>query len=227
MGLTKSKRQYDECYFDVLDSESKSYWLGLLFADGYIVWCPERRSYEVALGLSSMDFDTVDAFAKSVGYQKPLAQRSRHTSFNGYDYDSTEVAVRLHSKHMCQTLINLGVVPNKTYCPEFPRGIPYIHAFVRGFLDGDGCITVPTNYKKSSVGFTNSNKAFLEYLQSVIFNATGVTGSIYTEKEWKHRLSYWGVANLLSLLSWIYQDDSGWKMERKFNKYQSLLGLAA
>lgn len=227
MGLTKSKHLYNERYFDVLDSEAKSYWLGLLFTDGYLVWRPEQRSYEVTLSLSSVDVDTVNAFAKSVGYQKDPVWRTRHISFNGYEYDSAEVFVRLHSKHMCQTLIDLGIVPAKTYRPDFPQELPYVHAFVRGVLDGDGCIYVPTNFKKSSVSFTNSNKDFLVYLRSIIYGATGVMGSIYTEKEWKHRLCYWGVEDLLVLLGWVYQHDDGWKMDRKFNKYQSLLGLAA
>ena len=44
---------------------------------------------------------------------------------------------------MCKDLTNLGCCPNKTRALKFPN-IPnslYKH-FIRGFLDGDGCIRV-------------------------------------------------------------------------------------
>lgn len=227
MGLTKKTSQLRENYFDIIDTPEKSYFLGLMFADGYVVYNPQRRNYEATLSLEQSDSDTVTAYAQALGIADKIASRTRTISFNGYTYDTTDCSARAYSRHLCDALINLGVVPNKTYCPEFPRPSIYLSSFVRGFLDGDGCIYNGTDGKSLIVSFTNSNREFLAFLRSLLLEQTGAVGSLYTEKEWKHRLMFYSPGDSLAVLAWIYQPDGAWKMERKYQKYQTHLGLAA
>lgn len=227
MGLRKKSSTLRAGYFDQIDTAEKSYFLGLLFADGYVVYNPDRRNYEATLSLEQRDSATVMAYANAVGIANNVTSRSRTICFNGYTYETTECSARAYSKHFCESLMEQGVVPNKTYRSEFPRIREFRSSFVRGFLDGDGCIYNGRDKNSLSVSFTNSNLLFLSYLRDVILEETGVCGSLYTEKEWKHRLMYPSVGDANAILEWVYQPDGTWRMERKYQKYHTYFGLAA
>lgn len=228
VGLTKMRSSLKADYFDNIDSSEKAYFLGLMFTDGYVVWNPARRSYEASLGLQIEDAETVHAYAAALGVPHKVQTRARTITFNGYVYQTTECLIRIHSKHLCESLISLGVVPNKTYQLEYPRITRFAPAFVRGVLDGDGCIYCKGQTPCiSAVTFTNSNMAFLQHLSGILSACAGVASHLYTEKEWKHKLVICSDGDIRRFLDWVYQDDGAWRMERKFRKYQTCYGLAA
>lgn len=223
-----SKRVQRDCsYFATIDSAQKAYWLGLLYADGYLAYHPERRTYEVAIELHEKDLSTLEQFRVDVGIACKITHKEQDKSFNGCDYHTSSNVLRIYSKEMCDNLIRCGLVPHKTYESEHPAIDVYQHAFVRGFLDGDGCIYVsPTGHHQ--VTFTNANELFLQYLQSLIRLNCGAEGHIYRERELKYRLVYYSLQSIMLLLDWVYQEDGAWRMERKYQKYISLQdGLAA
>ena len=63
--------------------------------------------------------------------------------------------VSLTSRHMCESLSNYGIVPQKTGFEIFPDNIPkvYIRDFIRGVFDGDGI----TDIRRFRSGFVGSN----------------------------------------------------------------------
>lgn len=225
MGYKKIGNRFNDEYFDNVDTPEKSYFLGLFYADGYVVHRPDTRNYEASIELHVDDKDTLLAYQSAIEMGCPLTNRERDTDFNGHQYHSSTLVTRVYSKHFCERLIELGIVPNKTYRAEFPSQFSSPSAFVRGFLDGDGCIYCSGT--RSSVSFTNPNESFLRFLMNLIESNTGVIGHIYRENEWKVRLMYYGLSDVLLLLNWIYNSDSAWRMDRKYQKYQAILGLAA
>lgn len=226
MGWTKQAKK-DDKYFACIDSAQKAYWLGLMYADGYLSYHPERRTYEVAIELQDADLPTLEAFRKDLGLDCVIYHKEQDKSYLGYDYHTSSNLLRIYSRRMCEDLIRAGVGVHKTYSSEYPVLDDFHNSFVRGFLDGDGCIYIAPN-TKAAVSFTNANEAFLIYLREIIHSDCGADGRVYCESEHKYRLVYYNQDSVRRLLDWIYQEDDGWRMERKYKKYEFLRnGLAA
>ena len=67
-------KNYNEFIFDVIDTEEKAYWLGFIFADGYIYSSPlkdiGRIDYNFELCTSGTDQQHMEKFAKFISYNK-------------------------------------------------------------------------------------------------------------------------------------------------------------
>lgn len=173
-----SKINHD--YFSKIDTEHKAYWLGFLYADGY----NNEKFYQIELTLKEadsymleilkQDVNTVyDIFNKDVKLNDKIFKCSRLT---------------LYSKKMSQDLVRLGCVQKKSLVLKFPteEQVPkhLIHHFMRGYFDGDGCIS---GSKVILVG----TKDFLERYVDIIRNNTDISpaGSWSTTglaSQWQH-----------------------------------------
>lgn len=226
LGLKKIGLTTNVDYFENIDTADKSYWLGFIFADGYIVYNRSGRSYELSMELNSKDKYALEVLRSDLNASYQIKHKECHKTFNGYEYDTSSDVLRVHSKKICDDLISLGVVPNKTNSNSYPRVEKYRSDFVRGFLDGDGCIYFGSK-NICYVSFTNSNESFLKYLNDVVYEELGITGSIYKEKEKKYRLMYYRASDVKTLLDWIYLDCEDHFLKRKMEKYKSFYGLAS
>lgn len=65
---TELNRKYtlDESYFDVIDTKNKSYLLGLLCADGYVVCGRLKQVTAVGITLKSSDVEAIELLKKRV-----------------------------------------------------------------------------------------------------------------------------------------------------------------
>lgn len=130
---------YDETYFNVIDSEEKAYWLGFIYADGYVS-SGDRWGIE----LSSVDHNHLEKLNQSLRSNITIRVRTKKSrEYNGHIIKETShSSLTFKNKRMYDSLINKGVVPNKTYNLKFPdRSILDDHLlphFIRGFFDGDG-----------------------------------------------------------------------------------------
>ena len=73
------------------------------------------------------------------------------------------------SKEMYQDLLKIGLTPNKSLTMIYPKDIVYHSHFVRGFFDGDGCITyniVRKIHKYQQIFFVSGSRKFLEELNN-------------------------------------------------------------
>ena len=228
MGLTKI-RKFDDGFFHEIDTPDKAYWLGLLYADGWVINNKDSATYEVSIELQDGDGYLLEQLAKAIGGVHQVTYKHGVTDFNGYSYETDEAVLRIYSKKMVNDLIQHGVVPKKTKAEEYPKCERFLRDFVRGFLDGDGCIYIDHTRCKplTMVHFTNSNIELLKYLNQKINDELGITGTIYTEKDYKHRLMYFRQEDVRALLDWIYYDLSRPMLKRKHEKYMETCGLAA
>lgn len=232
-GWSKEKskqRVWNKKYFDVIDTPEKAYWLGFFFADGYVAYNQKRRNYEASIQLQEGDVDALKRLAEQLGIDYndgSLTFIEKDVNYpQGTSGHVTGYVLRTYSKHFCDSLISRGVVPNKTYRPEYPTIENFCHAFVRGFFDGDGCLSLfARGYVE--VHFTNPNEEFLKYIKNIVEEEIGVSGTIYKENDMKYRLYYFRTADTRKFLDWIYQDDGSYRLPRKYNRYLSYYGLAA
>lgn len=219
MGLSKN-RKYNLDFFKNINSANKAYWLGFIYADGNI--------FNGALNIEVKydDEEILHSFIKDFNSNISLTQRERDITFNGYSYHTHTSLIRIYCKEVCKQLVEHGIVPNKTYRPEYPRCSQYFWHFVRGFLDGDGCLHVDKN-GRIIISFTNPNESFLRYLNDEINTRLSIKGYIYKEKEWKYKLYYNRQEDVKQILECIYDlTECNNLLKRKYNVYQTFLGLA-
>ena len=176
--LSKAFKRYklDEHVFDNIDTEEKAYWLGFLMADGY----NHETKTCVALRLQARDKEILEKYKLFLKTDVPIYTFTRVTSVNHLVKQYCEV--NICSPWFSDSLAKLGCKQGKTESLTFPEKVPeklYNH-FIRGYFDGDGCISVKIrkdrrkrNGKSMRYQFTIVGKPnFLQKVQAIICKAT-------------------------------------------------------
>ncbi|WP_426350099.1 hypothetical protein ACPWSR_02385 [Alloiococcus sp. CFN-8] len=144
----------NETFFNKIDTEEKAYFLGWLMADGNISII--NNQYSIKIHIALRDRELIDKFIEAIGSKnKTKIKDGTHPSYY----------ISLTSRHMCEALINLGVMPNKTGKEKFPIAIPdnLKRHFIRGVFDGDGI----TNITRARCGFVGGRE-LLEDIKNYI-----------------------------------------------------------
>lgn len=212
-------------YFDEIDSEDKAYFLGLLYADGCNI--KSGRSQQITLGLEESDVYILELFKKKIEYSGPL-YFSKGVEFKINDKTYTrrnQFKLCISSSYLCKSLLEKGMVHRKSIDLCFPNFIKkeFISHFLRGFLDGDGCIYIPKNKEKEKetmVTFYTTEKfciALKDFLKEM-----GISSNIFVCSHKKMSMLYISyIYNTYKLLSYIYKDSTVY-LPRKYNKFQEL-----
>ena len=208
---------FNEYYFDVIDTEEKAYWLGFIYADG----CHNEKKYSLSITLKMEDKSLLEKFYKCIEHNGEV--KSRYNK----KYDKYYCNVYVDHPHMSKALLDKGVMTNKSFKIRFPSDdiVPdYLKRhFIRGYFDGDGCISMPSNISKTTISIT-SNYQFLKemkiFIESNIDNyKLNMNDENYTDI---YRLHKAGVIQVERFLNWLYKD-STIHLERKYNLYLKLL----
>lgn len=198
----------NEHYFDVIDTQNKAYFLGLLYADG----CVSKKGYSTVLSLHKKD----EGLVKQLSI---LIYNEEHVN-----YHEDSCCLEIYSKYMNETLTKHGCEPLKTFTIRFPTWLDdnLIPHFIRGYLDGDGCISAEDRF---AINFT-SNAMFIRDLHDILESKFNITSNIYSIGPNKNVLTKQLLinsnANKLNFLNLIYKDANIY-MERKYQKYQYIL----
>ena len=78
MGLRK-QRQFNKQYFKSINDSNKAYWLGFIYADGYITY-----SNELGIELQYSDKEHLEKLNELIGGVHKVTRRKRNQKFNGY-----------------------------------------------------------------------------------------------------------------------------------------------
>lgn len=137
-----TKYVFNENFFENIDTESKAYWLGFLYADGCII---ETKSHDgtkipqtVQISISEKDIEMLYKFMKDIALDKSIYIGIAHNKKSITRYSRIQIG----SRKMCTDLIGHGCTPRKTYTLEFPQDVPeyLLRHFIRGYFDGDGSV---------------------------------------------------------------------------------------
>lgn len=214
LGIKKT-RTFNDTYFDQINTKEKAYFLGLIYADGYVA-----NDREFGMSLIYTDRYILDLLNQELGGVHIVKERKRNTSFNGYNYVTHTADFRVYSKPICDGLAKNGISARKTNSNEHPKvDEEFIQHFIRGYFDGDGCIYKHTQQRYNMVHFTCGSKKFLEYLADIITKNIGIHGKIYKEKDKKYRLMYYRKVDAEALLDYVYHDSDNLRLKRKYEKH--------
>lgn len=114
---------FRENYFENIDSEDKAYWLGFIWADGYI----NKDSLEIEIHIK--DKDHLVEFQEDLCDNHKLYDRERQTTHS--------CRLTLGSQKLVSDLVNLGY-KNKLVPVNLPEQLE--RHFIRGLFDGDGSV---------------------------------------------------------------------------------------
>ena len=188
LGLKKDKIQkFNEYYFDEINSNDKAYWLGFIYADGWVEQNKENRTYCLGIELSEKDSFHLTLFNKWLNGNVVVSNRERTVSFdnNKYIVNSTLCNIKYYSKHMIESLSKYNIVPNKTYkkcnLPNIPK--EYMISFLHGYFDGDGSFFLKNKKRKYyAFNYTSYNKDILEDIRKYLYENYNISSYIYLSK---------------------------------------------
>ena len=143
-------------FFKDIDTEEKAYWLGFIYADGYVVYNKEQGNYELGIELSDIDKEHLSKFNKHFNNELKISSRQRIFK-NGKLIKMCNI--RIYSRDLVEDLISNKVVPNKTYSNIFPiieDEKLFFHFFLLIYFYPDGILQ--NHYHQSSIDFLKHNK---------------------------------------------------------------------
>ena len=213
------KYTLNENYFDTLDSEDKAYFLGYLMADGYNN--ESRGAIEASCSVKDKEF--LEMLNKAIGSSKPI--RLVQEKKNSY-------RMSLCGKHLSQRLSDLGCMQKKTFKLVFPN---YLNEemkrhFIRGYFDGDGCISYTfakrNNYFGNSflsVATITSTESFCLYLKRYIKSILNVNSTMLcrhpSHNNNNRTLQISGNKQVIRFAEWMYKSANLF-LKRKFDKIE-------
>lgn len=187
--------------FQTINTEEKAYWLGLMYADGYV------NEKENRIELTLKDREHIEKFKLFINAQNKIYIKKAM----GHEY----YRICLRDKKMTLDLVKKGCFQNKSLNIRFPtlKIVPeYLQKhFIRGYFDGDGCLCYSTYGLSVQI---ISTKEFLNKLTTVANlkrNKYSRCGQAY---QWQN--SSQPVVN--RFLNYIYKDAKIY-LDRKYNKY--------
>ena len=148
--------QVDAHAFDVIDTEHKAYFLGLLYADGNV----HKRT--VKLSQKRQDRILVERLKKFLKSEHPIDEQMQLCK--GKRYPQSRIMVT--EGHLASRLKSLGILPGRPSHKSTVGAIPEplrIH-FIRGYFDGDG-----SAHTTPGLSFAGS-EPFLEWIRAVLFS---------------------------------------------------------
>ena len=95
-SISLRKYYHDEDYFETIDSEEKAYWLGFIYADGFVESKRINSNQKFGITLNNIDYDHLLKFKKSINATNPIKEYKG----SGYNKDGIFVKILLTSKKL-------------------------------------------------------------------------------------------------------------------------------
>jgi len=204
----KRKYSLNEDYFKVINTPEKAYFLGFMYADG----CVQKDLKRFHLCISAIDIEILKRLQKALNTDRPIRRILIR--------DKKRVRLDIYSKRLVKGLIRYGCVNKKTFVLKYPHILKkYDRHFIRGYLDGDGCIHVRTIRKKYSylMAKLTSTKDLLRRIKRIVHNKNKL---IKTKSKNIYSLYFYG--NSKEFLNWCYKDTDLF-LKRKWSIWQNYI----
>lgn len=204
---TRRKNRYtlNENYFDVIDSQTKAYLLGLIAADG----CVTSKNY---VAFESIDRELTELLRSELQYSGEI----RIVKPQNY---APHYRINFSSRQLATALSRWGVVTGRGvsglyYFPE----LEYLAAYVLGYFDGDGCAYVSKGRSGGLICIVGSFEFTSELAR--------LLGMGVVAKHSLKQVYYWKIysrKNIEAFYNLVYKQQ-GIGLQRKKQKIEEILG---
>ena len=212
------KFKLNQDYFNVIDSDIKAYFLGLIYSDGCI------SGTSLRLSLQEEDEYVLSKFLNEIGSESKLYFIPKRKSSH-----KNQKLISISNIKMINDLHHLGVTKKKSLTIKFPSNnqVPekYLNHFIRGVFDGDGSIfkyerlVNGKKYIESGASIISSNEFILGLSNILKF------GNLYVTNNGKNSfLSFKKKTELRKIFDYLYKD-SKIHLTRKYSKFLEILNI--
>ena len=196
-------------YFETIDTSDKAYWLGFIYADGWVI-----KDKELGIALKADDVEHLCKFLNNIN-NKDIKPKMYSVG------EHKACRITISSRKMLQDLERLGVYQNKSLTISFPmqEQLPdkFLFDFIRGYVDGDGSLRIKDG-KYANLSVCCGSRQFLEGM----LQRTRWSGTIRKSRE----LYYleWSCQKAFTKIHCLYKDSSVY-LDRKYKVYQNLIAV--
>jgi hypothetical protein len=206
------KYNFNENYFEKIDTEDKAYFLGFIVADGCI------HSNTNNIKIIQKEQDILYKFKNYIKFDGPIFfSENRNIS-----------SIGVSSFKMKKDLENLGVVSNKTMIIKYPS-IPMEleNHFMRGVFDGDGCISIHHDKRdESDRGQVNICSGSIDFISKYVDNlykyANVKKNNIRCPKGTYYVIDWGGLTDVENIFRFLYKDATVF-LERKKETFDKVM----
>jgi hypothetical protein len=146
-------------YFDVIDSYSKAYILGFIAADGALVKGTSTSSITLTITVKYEDRAVLYFIKNQLQDNRKLLEIERRSSFDNTK-EIHHIRYAVSKKLLINSIMKYGIHMNKSLSMgNILENIPieYRNAFIIGYFDGDGSVTVSEGEKPNDRGYLCKN----------------------------------------------------------------------
>lgn len=219
--INSKKYYYDENFFELIDTEEKAYWLGFLYADGYV----SCRKYNHILGISlaEKDFHHLEKLNNSLKSNVPIAT---YITKNGYNPGTKYCRLIFCGKKIFNDAISQGIVEQKTNKLKPPQNIPeelYRH-YIRGYMDGDGSITLSSTIMAYKIRLLGTYDILVDIENHLLSKINIHKVSKYYKRKSEQTVMQYEIGGNLQVrkvLDFLYEDATIY-LDRKYDRYIDL-----
>lgn len=205
LGYFTERNPIEKNIFSKIDTEEKAYWLGMLYADGAI----NKTTGQVCLALQAQDINHLEKLKAFLKCNNKIS----------YDKYGNSYRLSFCCKQITKDLINLGCVPQKSLILTFPGDdkVPqqFKKDFLRGYVDGDGCLS-----------FTDKSYSFqITSTESFLNEAIDYFGWKRCKLDNSGQAKTWrcGDKKLVPQYLKILYENSTIYLDRKYEKYKQMI----
>lgn len=213
------KLPVDSDFFHTIDTEDKAYWLGFMYADGYIT----KRGKRMTMGVSLQDSDSdhLESFKKSLHSEHKIGHYV-NTSGCSKNIGSPYCSLTIVDSQLVSDLERHGVFYNKSKILQFPTSdvVPnkLLHHFIRGYFDGDG--SVYGSVKAPCASF-DGTESFMGQLLETLRKPLGTNAHIHKDHS-IYCIKLGGRNVITKLFNYMYKDATVF-LGRKKLKFEEII----
>lgn len=209
------KYNFNEDYFEKIDSEDKAYFLGFIIADGTI------GNKDNSIRIIQKEVGVLYEFKKYVEFEGPIYTRK----------DGNISYITISSSKMKSDLDKLGIYSNKTMLvnyPDIPRNLE--NHFIRGVFDGDGCISIRTdkinNTQRGQFNICSGSYEFIKVYYDKLVDYCKLSGKnkIRCPKGTYYVCDWGGLSDVEKIHEFLYKNSNVY-LERKKETFDKIVSI--
>lgn len=206
--------EYNENYFEVIDSPIKAYFLGFIMGDGNLFVNESKWQYALRIGINKRDRIIIDKFIGEIeSNPKVIKQIKKHN----------QVWIAINNKKITFDLINKGIPFKDKSHTANPITLPekYESNFWLGLFDADGSVSWngSQRHRSLAMSLTGTKEICKGFSQFLGYNNTGISKS---KGVYAFNLTISPSKGMIELYNKLYSD-APFFLPRKHNKFKEII----